>query len=66
MRVPGKAAWIRLETDPEFHFDYFLAEKMGRTVAELRSTISAAEWITWGIYYGRKAQQRELAAMSRR
>lgn len=62
MRVPGKATWIRFETDAGFFFDFFLAEKFGRTVAELRAGMSAEEWMQWGVYYARKAQQQELAA----
>jgi hypothetical protein len=62
--VPRKAAWLRFETEPDFHFDYFLAEKLGRTVGEIRR-MPAEEWINWGVYFGRKAQQRELAAMRR-
>lgn len=58
--MPGKATWLRLETDPEFHFDFFLAERMRCTVAELRRRLSAREYMEWSIYYGRKAQQREL------
>jgi hypothetical protein len=54
--------WIRLETEPEFHFDFFLAERLRMTVADLRARISAEEWITWSVYYGRQAQDRELAA----
>lgn len=31
------------------------------TVAEMRRRLSAEEWMHWSVYYGRKAQQRELA-----
>jgi len=54
---------LRFETDAAFHFDFFLAEKMGCTVGELQRRISADEWLAWSIYYGRRAQQRELARM---
>lgn len=59
--MPGKAAWLRFETNPSFHFDFFLAEKLGMTVHELRARMSAQEWLEWSIYYGRAAQQRQLA-----
>lgn len=62
MREPGKATWLRFETDPAFHFDYFLADKLRCTVAELHRRVSAQEWHDWAIYYGRIAQQKELAA----
>lgn len=64
--MPTKAAWLRFETDPEFHFDYFLAEKLGCTVAEMRRRVSAEEWVAWSVYYGRRAQQRELAMLKAR
>lgn len=61
MRVPRKAAWIRFETDPEFHFDFFLAERLRMPVAELQTRITMDEWVAWSVYYGRQAQDRELA-----
>jgi len=30
------------------------------TVALLRASVSAQEWLEWAIYYGRKAQRRQL------
>ncbi|MGH9891077.1 MAG: hypothetical protein ACREA0_03665 [bacterium] len=44
-------------------FDFFLAEKLGRSVGELRESLSADEWMRWGVYYGRQAQQAELTAL---
>lgn len=38
-----------------------LAEKLGRTVEEMRRTVTNAEWIGWAMYYARKAQARQLA-----
>jgi hypothetical protein len=61
--VPPKATWISFETDPEFHFDFFLAEKLHRTLDEIRS-MPAMEYLEWSIYFGRKAQQMELARMT--
>lgn len=65
-RVPTKALWLRFETDPEFHFDFFLAEKLGCTVGEMRRRVSAEEWRAWAVYYARRAQRRELAALRAR
>jgi hypothetical protein len=31
------------------------------TVARMRAEMSADEFMRWGVYYGRKAQQMELA-----
>lgn len=61
-RVLTKAAWIRFETDPSFFFDFFLAEQLHMTVADVRA-MPVEEWMQWGVYFGRKAQQRQLAEM---
>lgn len=50
-----------METDPTFEFEFYLAQKLGRTVDELR-LMSAEEFTGWSVYYGRKAQRAELAA----
>jgi hypothetical protein len=59
--VPTKATWLRFETDGDFAFSFFLAEKLGCTVADLTAKISQREYMQWSIWYGRRAQQRELA-----
>ncbi|WP_433117095.1 hypothetical protein [Micromonospora sp. CA-246542] len=51
---------MRFETDAEFHFDFFLAEQLKKTVAEIQR-MSSREYMQWSIYFGRKAQQRQLA-----
>ncbi len=43
-------------------FDFYLAEKLGRTVQEMRLSVSNLEYLQWQVYYGRKAQREELAA----
>lgn len=53
-----------METDPSLEFDFFLAEKLRMTVAEMRSTVDGQEYLEWSIYYGRKAQNMELARLS--
>jgi hypothetical protein len=60
VRAPGKATWLRLETEPDFHFDFFLAERLRLSLDEVRR-MPAQEWMEWGVYFGRKAQQQELA-----
>ena len=56
-----KVAWLEMENDAEVEFEFYLAEKLGRTVAEIR-TMDHLEFVRWGVYFGRKAQRRELAA----
>lgn len=40
--------------------EFFVAEQLGMTVGELRSRMSADEFLRWAVYFGRKAQRREL------
>jgi hypothetical protein len=51
-----------METIPGLEFEFFLAEKLSRTVAELRASLSNKEFVEWGIYYAREAQRKELQA----
>ena len=39
----------------------FLAEKLGMTVARLRAEAPQAEYVRWGVYFGRQAQRAEMA-----
>jgi hypothetical protein len=58
--VPGKAAYLDLENDPDLEFTYYLAEKLGRFVAEVLE-MDHAEFVLWSRYFARQAQARELA-----
>ncbi len=50
-----------MEADPAIEFDHFLARELGMTVGRMRRIMGAAEYVAWGVYYGRKAQREELA-----
>lgn len=50
-----------METNPELEFEFFLAQKLSRTVDELRQALSQQEFMQWGVFYARKAQREELA-----
>lgn len=52
---------MRLETENDLSFDYFLAEKLRMPVAEMRRRVSMQEWMEWNVYYGKQAQVRQLA-----
>jgi hypothetical protein len=58
--VPGKAAYLHLEDDPELEFEFYLAQKLGMTVARLRAEMSSIEFLYWSRYYARKWQAEEL------
>lgn len=58
--MPGKVAYLELENDPELAFEYFLAEKLGRFVSEVRE-MEQAEFVTWTRVFARKAQDQQLA-----
>jgi hypothetical protein len=58
--VPGKAARLHLEDDPDLHFEFFLAHKLGMTRARLLAEMSNIEFLYWSRYFDRIAQEREL------
>lgn len=45
----------------ELEFEFFLAQKLGMTVARMRAEMPAEEFLGWDVYYRRKAQRDELA-----
>jgi hypothetical protein len=47
--------------NPSLEFDYLLAETLGMSVARMRRELSGQEYQEWIVYFGRKAQRRELA-----
>lgn len=48
-----------MEADPAVEFDYYLAEKLGKTLTEIHD-ISSLEYAGWITYFNRKAQKQEL------
>jgi len=56
--MPPKVIYMQMETT-DLEFEFYLATKLGKTVAEVRQ-MSQAEYIGWTVYYGRKAQRLEL------
>jgi hypothetical protein len=60
--VPGKAARLELEDDDALAFDFFLADRLRMTVAEMRSRVSHAEWVYWSRYHQMIADRREVAS----
>jgi hypothetical protein len=63
--MPPKVIYMKMETSPELEFEFYLAQKLGKSVAELRQ-MSQAEFLGWSVYYGRKAQREELEQAKRR
>lgn len=57
--MPTKASYKEFEADPALEFEFYLADRLKRTVAELRQ-MSNDEFVRWGIYHARIAQRREL------
>lgn len=52
--------WLEFQQDPELEFEFALAEKLGKTVAEL-SDMDNAEFVRWAVFYGRRRQREQLA-----
>lgn len=61
--MPRKAAYVALENDSELEFEFYLAQKLGMTVARMRREMSNKEFVHWGMFYARKAQRQQLATM---
>ncbi len=40
--------------------EFYVAEQLGMTVGKMRAEMSADEFGRWVVYFGRKAQRREL------
>lgn len=53
-----------MENDPTIEFDHFLGEQLGKTLEEVRA-MDNAEYLSWGVYYGRQAQRQQIAAHKR-
>lgn len=62
--MPGKAAYLAFENDPGLEFEYFLAQKLGMTVARLRAEMDGGEFVYWTRFYARKQQAQELARLT--
>ena len=46
----------------ELEFEFFLAERLGMTVDEMSERMTNLEFRKWVIFFGRRKQQKELAA----
>jgi len=64
VRARRKAAYLALESDAEYEFEFFLARELNMSVARLRREMPNDEFLTWSVYFGRLAQERELAEKS--
>lgn len=49
-----------LQGEPGVEFDFFLADRLRMTVADLRSRLSNEEYVFWQMYHSRRAQEIEL------
>ncbi|NIJ10627.1 hypothetical protein FHU38_000971 [Saccharomonospora amisosensis] len=59
--MPPKATYKKFESEPGLEFEFYLADRLGMTVARLRAEMPHHELVAWHVYHGRKAQRRELA-----
>lgn len=62
--MPRKAAYLEFESNGDAEFAFFLAEHLGKFVAEI-DEMSNDEYMRWYVYLGRKAQMEELARKAR-
>lgn len=64
-RLPLRQRTKAFDESAALEFEFFLAAELGMTVAQLRHEMDNGEFVAWGVYYGRKAQEQELAAQRR-
>lgn len=58
--MPTKAAYELFDAHPEVEFEFYLADRLGMTVARMREEMTFDEYVSWSIYHARIAQRREL------
>lgn len=56
-----KEAYLEFEADSELEMEFFLADRLGMTVARLRAEMDHDEFVRWSVYHARRAQRKELA-----
>lgn len=56
-----KRSKVRLKNDNYLLLQFFIAEKLGMTLAQLRSSMSTEELYAWSAYCEVKAEQEEKA-----
>lgn len=54
-----------LEFDDDLRFEYFLADRLGMTVARLRQEMGNGELLYWNRYHVMVQQEEELASRRR-
>lgn len=60
MRRAPRKAFLDAESDLEFEF--YLADRLGMTVARLRDELGAGEFLYWSRFHMVRQQREELAA----
>lgn len=56
--------YLRFETDNDFHFQFYLADQLKISLEQVNA-MPQAEYLAWGVYFGRKAQDQQLANRGR-
>ncbi len=60
MASPRRSPKALLDEENDLEFQFFLAQKLSMTVAELRDRMTHAEYVGWSRYFAVKAQREEL------
>lgn len=61
--MPTRSRTKALELNPDLEFEFYLADRLGLTVADMRRKMSNLEFTYWAMFHGRKAQRRQLAQL---
>ena len=65
IRLPSKALQKEVAKDGELMLQLVIAEKLGKTLGELREAMTPQELLLWHVFYAERAD-REREAMNRR
>lgn len=55
-------AYRDFDRDDDLELEFYVAERLGMTVARLRVDMTNDEFVRWAVYHGRRAQRAQLDA----
>lgn len=53
-------AYRDFDRDDDLELEFYVADRLGMTVARLRAEMGNDEFVRWAVYHGRKAQRAQL------
>lgn len=60
--MPEKAIYQEFQSNGDLEFEHQLAMDLKMIVGEMRARMGSDEYERWKVWYGRRAQERDLAS----